>query len=77
VTTELVTRTGTASHDAEFVFGFDVRAEAAFELTRDISLTTGVQVLHFARGIARGNIASHNDEDLTMVGATFGINVNR
>lgn len=76
-TTELATRTGSADHDSEFVFGVDVRAEAAFEVTRDISLMTGVQVLHYAQGIARGNNPQRNDEDLTMVGLTFGVSVNR
>ncbi len=77
VTTEKITRTGSAGHDSEFVYGVDVRAEAAFELTRDLSLSFGVQVMHFAQGIARGNNVSQNEEDLTMVGGTIGLNLNR
>ena len=66
-----------SAHDGEIVVGAEVRAKAAFALTRDISLQFGVDVLHFARGIARGNNPVLNDQDLTMVGATFGVEVNR
>ncbi len=65
------------AHNEEFVWGLDVRAEAAYELTRDVSLTCGVQVLHYVQGIARGNLPDVNEEDVTMVGATFGFQVNR
>jgi hypothetical protein len=64
-------------NDENFVYGFDVRAESAFELTRDISLTMGAQFMHFAQGVARGSVLAFNDEDLTMVGFTFGVQVNR
>lgn len=65
------------ANNDEFVWGMDVRAEAAYELTRDVSLTCGLQVVHYVQGIARGNIATFNEEDMTMVGATFGFQVNR
>src|SRR5690606_18513802 len=83
IVAEKYERTSFRLNDAEFVFGFDVRAEAAFELTRDISLSMGVQVMHFAQGIARGNSPDfdidnyNNDEDLTMVGGTLGLTINR
>lgn len=68
-------------HNSEFVFGFDVRAESAFELTRDVSFIMGAQVMHFAKGLARGPYAADEEpfdpEDLTMVGFTFGVTVNR
>lgn len=77
IDTTAVSRTLAWTHNDEFVWGLDVRAEAAYELTRDISLTCGVQVLHYVQGIARGNQADFNEEDLTLVGATFGFQVNR
>ncbi len=68
-------------HNAEFVFGFDVRAESAFELTRDISLSLGAHIMHFAQGVARGPLPASDEEfdpqDLTMVGFTFGVTINR
>ena len=65
------------NNNDEFVWGLDVRAEAAYELTRDISLTCGFQVVHYVQGIARGNQANFNEEDLTLAGLTFGLQVNR
>jgi hypothetical protein len=66
-----------SGHSAEFVFGTEVRAEAAYELTRYIQLRAGMQFLEFARGIGRGINLGENDQDVTMAGATFGITVNR
>jgi hypothetical protein len=64
-------------HDAEFVFGTELRAEAAYDITRYIQLRGGVQFLDFGRGIGRGNDITLNDQDFLMVGATFGLAVNR
>jgi hypothetical protein len=77
VVTESITRTRTAASANEFVFGFDIRAEAAFELTRDIAFTTGVHVSQIARGIGRTNDALKNDEEFTTVGLLLGLSVNR
>lgn len=73
----LYNSTITNGHSAEFVFGTEVRAEAAYELTKYIQLRGGVQFLEFARGIGRGTNLLQNDEDVTMAGATFGLTVNR
>ena len=64
-------------NDGEFVFGTDVRADAAFALTRDISLTSGVQYMLFAKGIARGNNILRNAEPVGMFGMNFGLVYNR
>jgi hypothetical protein len=64
-------------NDAEFVYGTEIRAEAAYAISRDISLRGGVAIYEFGRGIARGPIFSDNSQDLTMVGFTFGAMVNR
>ena len=77
VVSEKYSQSNFRGNDENFVYGFDVRAESAFELTRDISLTMGAQFMHFAQGVARGSVLAFNDEDLTMVGFTFGVQVNR
>lgn len=64
-------------HATEFVFGSEVRAEAAYELTKYIQLRAGMQYLDFARGIGRGINLIQNDQDVLTVGATFGLTVNR
>lgn len=70
------TRTNIGGHRAEIVFGTDIRVDAAYEVTRDVSLQIGMQFMHYARGVARGNNFNFNEEDLTMVGVTFGVEVN-
>ncbi|MGE0758434.1 MAG: hypothetical protein AB7F89_15495 [Pirellulaceae bacterium] len=67
----------TSGNASEFVFGTEIRGEAAYDMTRYIQLRAGVQFLDFARGIGRGNTLLQNDEDVIMVGATFGLAVNR
>lgn len=67
----------TYDHSDEFAFGCEVRAEAAYELTRDIALRFGCQVIEYGAGIGRGNNFSDNSQDLTLVGFTFGFTVNR
>src|SRR6056297_827341 len=58
----------------EFVVGFDVRGEVAYQLTRDISIRGGFQMTDFARGIWRGrSIDNVNDQELIAVGGTFGV----
>jgi hypothetical protein len=69
---------------SEFAIGMEIRAEAAYEVTRDITLRSGLELLHYFRGIARGadslqpvTRGGQNTENLTAVGITFGIAVNR
>ena len=70
----------------EFVVGFDVRAELAYQLTRSISVRGGFQVIDIGRGVWRGGAGDlnntllpggDNDQDLVMVGGTFGLTLNR
>jgi hypothetical protein len=61
----------------EFVYGIDVRAEAAYELTRDFSFRVGLQYMHFARGVWRGNNPNYTSQDLMLIGATVGATLNR
>jgi len=64
-------------HTTETVVGTDIRAEAAFEVTRDVSLNFGMQFLGFFTGIGRGRGLAMNSQDLIMVGGTAGVVVNR
>ncbi len=74
---ERAERFNTDTNRAEFVLMGDVRAEAAYYLTRDFALQFGAEVMHFGFGVARGNNPNQNSEDLTLVGATFGFTYNR
>ncbi len=61
----------------EFVWGGEVRAEAAYELTREISLRFGMVFFDLGKGIGRSDDIHNNDEDVQIAGLTFGITVNR
>ena len=67
----------TYSHGTEFVFGGEIRAEAAYEVTRDVSLRLGMEFLDLATGIGRGSDQSRNSEDVQLFGLTFGLTINR
>ncbi len=70
------------SSNNEFVIGFEARAEAAFQVTRYLSLRGGIDVIDFAKGIWRGanpgfgNPDEHS-QDVQMAGFTFGLTLNR
>jgi hypothetical protein len=73
----------------EFVWGGEVRGEASYQLTRDISLRTGFMVIALGQGIARGVfertevqdpfpfLAADRDQSTWMAGVTFGVSINR
>ena len=67
----------TYTNAMQFVWGGEVRAEAAYELTRDISLRFGLEFIDFGQGIGRGNTMQFNNQDVLMTGLTFGLTVNR
>ncbi|MBI2480221.1 MAG: BBP7 family outer membrane beta-barrel protein [Planctomycetia bacterium] len=69
--------TTTNANSTEFVFGGEARAEAAYEVTRDIAVRVGVTFMEFGKGIGRGNNINRNDEAVTMFGTTFGIDFRR
>jgi hypothetical protein len=64
-------------HASEFVIGTELRAEAAYNVTKYIRIRTGVEFMDFGRGIGRGNDLLLNDQDLLLVGANLGFEVNR
>jgi len=67
----------TSGHAAEFVWGGEVRAEAAYEFTRDFALRVGFTYLQLGRGIARGGDLLENQQGVTMFGTTMGFTINR
>lgn len=79
ITTEKYTQRVVYTHDAHFVYGTEVRTEAAFELTRDIAIMGGLQYLGMFQGIARGNRFSPGDlnQEVHTFGITFGASLNR
>jgi hypothetical protein len=60
-----------------FVWGGEVRAEASYELTREINLRFGLAFIELGQGIGRSNNIDDNNEEVVMVGLTFGVTVNR
>ncbi len=69
-------RTESSYTKREFVFGGELRVEAAFEFSREIAARVGLDVTEFARGVGRG-FDYENSESLTLAGLTFGVTVNR
>jgi hypothetical protein len=69
------------ARNEEFFVGFDIRGELGYQLTRMISLRGGFQLVDIGRGVWRGGDGTvveggDNDQDLLLVGGTFGINLN-
>jgi hypothetical protein len=64
-------------HTTETVVGTDIRALAAYEVTRDIKLEAGLQFVGLFTGVGRGPYIYENSEAVTMVGTTFGFTINR
>ena len=75
--TVTMSRSGISSHAAEFVFGMELRADAAYRLTRDLSLRVGGEFIDFGKGIGRGIDPQDNSQAVIMYGVTFGITWNR
>lgn len=75
-------RTLVQQSNNEFVFGFEARAEAAYQVTRAFNVRAGIDVLNFAQGIWRGanpgfGDVGNQDQDVQMAGFTFGMTINR
>jgi hypothetical protein len=61
----------------EYTGGGEARLDLQYNLTRDIALRVGWELLYFADGIARNHDLIDNTEDLVETGLTFGFTVNR
>jgi len=70
-------RTQSFRHFTQFVFGGEVKGEAAYELTRDVNLRVGFVFLDLGQGIGRGDRPAFNNQAVQMAGVTFGFTVNR
>lgn len=60
----------------EFLLGYDVRAEVAYQLTRLFQLRGGFQLIDLSRGVWRGEVQNPTDQGVMMVGSTFGVALN-
>lgn len=63
-----------------FAWGYDIRAEASYTLTRMIELRGGFQLIDIAQGIWRGRLidpTSDRNQRAIMAGFTFGAALNR
>jgi hypothetical protein len=77
-TTVLITKRNiTEDHAAEFVFGMEVRADAAYRITRDLSVRFGCEFIDFGQGIGRGIDLNDNDQAVIMYGVSMGVTYNR
>lgn len=72
-----IQRAQTNAHRAQFVWGGEFRVEAAYELTRDISIRTGLMFFDLGQGIGRGNLINRNDQDVQVAGISLGLTINR
>jgi hypothetical protein len=70
-------RQGLDGHDSEFVIGTEIRAEAAYAISKAFSVRAGATFMDFGRGVARSNNLWDNSEDVILVGCTFGATLNR
>jgi len=70
-------RTMYYGHGAEFVFGGEVRAEAAYQFTRDIQFNFGFTFMDIGKGVLRGAEFTQKGEDVVMCGVNVGVNINR
>ena len=64
-------------NSTQAVVGSDIRAEAAYDVTRDVQLSVGMQFLGFFNGIGRGGSIAYNNGNVMMVGLAFGFVWNR
>ena len=85
--TSLITRTTpqyarleksqTYDRGSEFVWGGELKMEAAYQVTRDIGFRSGFYFLDLGQGVARGRDTTTNNQDVQMYGMTFGFDYRR
>ncbi len=71
------------SRNDEAFIGFDIHTELAYQVSRYVTIRAGVQVIDVARGVWRGGDGSlgsleagDQNQDIFMVGGTFGLSLN-
>jgi hypothetical protein len=80
------------THGSAFVPGFEVRAEAGYQVTKYFNIRGGIDLIDFAAGVLRGSAETVNGivnpgapfrtytnqvQDVQLVGVTFGLTLNR
>ncbi len=65
--------------DTATAWGYEIRADAAYQLTKYIGVRGGVEFIELARGIWRGGNSYQpgRNQDVFMAGMTFGVELNR
>jgi len=66
--------------NTEFAWGYDIRSELSYTLTRMIEVRGGFQLIDIASGVWRGRLidpTSNQDQRALMAGFTFGVALNR
>ncbi len=64
----------------DFAWGYDIRSELSYTLSRMIELRSGLQLIDIAQGTWRGNLIEQRvskDQRALMAGITFGVTLNR
>lgn len=61
----------------DFVWGGEIKTEAAYQLTRDIDFRTSFVFLDLGRGVGRGRDLTYANQGVFMYGLTFGFAINR
>ena len=70
------------TRNEEAFVGFDLRGEIGYQLTKAITIRGGFQLIDIGTGLWRGGagtnqLAGDRDQDLQMLGGTFGVTLNR
>lgn len=63
----------------DFAWGFDIRSEVSYTLTRMIELRSGLQLIDIENGVWRGRLINNSspNQRALMAGITFGVTLNR
>jgi hypothetical protein len=63
----------------DFAWGFDIRSEMSYTLSRMIELRSGFQIIDIEQGIWRGRLVDNTspNQRALMAGLTFGVTLNR
>lgn len=64
----------------DFAWGYDIRSELSYTLSRMIELRAGLQLVDIAQGVWRGRLydqTASQDQRALMAGITFGVTLNR
>lgn len=70
-------KTMTYDRGSEFVWGGELKMEAAYQVTRDIGFRTGFYFLDLGTGVGRGRDMTTSSQDVQLYGMTFGFDYRR